>query len=134
MKPLAIDAPGVNNWGLKFSPPLNLLLLFSVNSTDNSLGYYRLDTKAVLLIFPLLDGVVLHLINLFVTELPTRMEGKDVKADREIPLLLPVASLMGAHCLCVPLNHENVFQVVPCLNQPGTPGILQNVSSLICGG
>ena len=81
LKPLAIDAPGVNNWGLKFSPPLHLLLLFSVNSTDNSLGYYRLDTKAVLLIFPLLDGVVLHLINLFVTELPTRMEGKIVKAD-----------------------------------------------------
>ena len=81
MKPLAIDAPGVNNWGLKFSPPLNLLLLFSVNSTDYSLGYYRLDTKAVLPIFPLIDGVVLHFINLFVTELPTRVEGKVVKAD-----------------------------------------------------
>ena len=81
MKPLSIDAPGVNNWGLKFSPPLNLLLLFSVNSTDNSLGYYSLDAKAVLLIFPLLDGVVLHLNVLFVTELPTRVEGEVVKAD-----------------------------------------------------
>ena len=116
MKTLPIDAPGVNNWGLKFSPPLNLLLLFSVNSTDNSLGYYRLDTKAVLLIFPLLDGVVLHLINLFVAELPTWVEGEVVKADREVPLLFPVASLVGTHCLSVPLNHENVFQVVPCLN------------------
>ena len=81
MKPLSIDAPGVNNWGLKFSPPLNLLLLFSVNSTDNSFGYHCLDAEAVLLIFPLLDGVVLHLIDLFVTELPTRVEGKVVKAD-----------------------------------------------------
>ena len=116
LKPFAIDAPCVNNWGLEFSSPLDLLLLLPVHGTDHTFRHHCLDPEVVLLLL-----CNLQLINLIIAELLSRVEGQIMKADGEIPLFFSISCLVSSHCLCVSLNHQDIFQIISCFYKTGTP-------------
>ena len=118
-KPFASDAPSVDNRGLKFSSPLDLILFLLVHGTDDTFWHHRLDAEVILLL--LVSSIALQLINLIIAELPSRVKGQIVKTDRKVPFLFSISSLVCSYCLCVSLNHKNVFEIISSFYQTGTP-------------
>ena len=117
LKPFAVDTPRVDNGGLEFSSPLDLLLFLPVHSTDHTFWHHGLDSEVVLLLLCNLQLIDL----IIIAELLSRVEGQIVKADREVPLFFSVSRLMCSHCLCVSLNHQDIFEIISCFYQTGTP-------------